>query len=158
MKEVFYGANNQSHFPVFFPVSFPPLYRGRGNRGKVRKLPFRDISGIAGKVQTFFIGAKQHPTRRVPVLIAERILKMKVCVFGTNKLHDGRFGTHAPVEQKGMTEAVFKQVHGGAPVLNHAYKVPPGFQLWRTARGEHYALEVDMTAAWFPEKAGGLQR
>lgn len=60
MKEVFYGANNQSHFPVFFPVSFPPLYRGRGNRGKARKLPFRDISGIAGKETAFSFGTEKN--------------------------------------------------------------------------------------------------
>lgn len=28
------------HFPVFLPVSFPPSYRGRGNRGKVRQSRF----------------------------------------------------------------------------------------------------------------------
>lgn len=26
--------------PAFFPVSFPPSYRGRGNRGKVRQSRF----------------------------------------------------------------------------------------------------------------------
>lgn len=83
---------------------------------------------------------------------------MKVCAYSGDKLHDGRYGAREPVEQSRMTEATFKQAHGGAPVLNHAYKVPPGFQLWKTARGEHFALEVDMDKAWFPEKAGGLQR
>ena len=37
------------NFPVFFPVSFPPSYRGRGNRGKVPAFPKRDKTGIAGK-------------------------------------------------------------------------------------------------------------
>ena len=37
------------NLPVFFPVSFPPSYRGRWNRGKVRSFLFRDKTGIAGK-------------------------------------------------------------------------------------------------------------
>lgn len=73
---------------------------------------------------------------------------MKVCAYSGEKLHDGRYGAHEPVEQARMTEAVFKQVHGGAPVLNHAFNVPPGFQLWRTARGEHFAIECDLTTCW----------
>lgn len=48
-KRVGYGLPN---LPVFCPVSFPPSYRGRGNRGKVRSFLFRDISGIAGKEST----------------------------------------------------------------------------------------------------------
>ena len=36
-------------FPFFFPFCSRPSYRARGNRGKVRKCLFRDVSGIAGK-------------------------------------------------------------------------------------------------------------
>ncbi len=49
MKGVLYGAVNQIIFPFFFPFCSRPSYRGRGNRGKVRKRLFRDIAGIAGK-------------------------------------------------------------------------------------------------------------
>lgn len=37
------------HFPVFLPVSFPPSYRGRGNRGKGAAFLFSGHFGNRGK-------------------------------------------------------------------------------------------------------------
>ena len=37
------------HFPVFLPVSFPPSYRGRGNRGKGSAFLFSGHFGNRGK-------------------------------------------------------------------------------------------------------------
>lgn len=42
--------------PVFFPFRSRPLKGGAGIAGKVRRFPFRDISGIAGKNQPPFSG------------------------------------------------------------------------------------------------------
>lgn len=36
-------------FPVFLPVSFPPSYRGRGNRGKGSAVPVSGRFGNRGK-------------------------------------------------------------------------------------------------------------
>lgn len=40
---------NHLHFPVFLPVSFPPSYRGRGNRGKGSAFLFSGHFGNRGK-------------------------------------------------------------------------------------------------------------
>lgn len=58
-------------FPVFFPVSFPPSYRGRGNRGKPRRLPFRDISGIAGNIHATDEAAHWHWIVELPDRVIE---------------------------------------------------------------------------------------
>lgn len=50
MKAGFYGANKTNHFPVFFPVSFPPPYRGRGNRGNIPQLPVLGCFGNRGNL------------------------------------------------------------------------------------------------------------
>ena len=45
-------------FPFFFPFRSRPLIGGAGIAGKVRRFPFRDVSGIAGKNKQFFSGTK----------------------------------------------------------------------------------------------------
>ena len=42
---------NHLHFPVFLPVSFPPSYRGRGNRGKGSAFLFSGHFGNRGKTE-----------------------------------------------------------------------------------------------------------
>ena len=38
-------------FPVFFPFRSRPLIGGAGIAGNSHRFPFRDVSGIAGKVE-----------------------------------------------------------------------------------------------------------
>ena len=45
-------------FPFFFPFRSRPLIGGAGIAGKVRRFPFRDVSGIAGKNKPPFSGTK----------------------------------------------------------------------------------------------------
>lgn len=48
-------------FPFFFPFRSRPLIGGAGIAGISHSFPFRDISGIAGNLQTIaFIGARMN--------------------------------------------------------------------------------------------------
>ena len=44
------ATDNASAFENKHSLSFPPPYRGRGNRGKVRQFPSLPTAGIAGKI------------------------------------------------------------------------------------------------------------
>jgi len=48
-------------FPFFFPFRSRPLIGGAGIAGKSRPFPFRDISGIAGKINTITFGERGRP-------------------------------------------------------------------------------------------------
>jgi hypothetical protein len=64
---------------------------------------------------------------------------MKICSFRT--LAGGHSVANEPTIHERKTQELFERIHGGKPVTDNAYSCPDGFTLWRTSRGETFAIQ-----------------